>query len=153
SAAHGVSRLRAQYADSLWILLAIAGAVLLIASANLANLMFARATARHREIAIRLAIGASRGRVVCQFLAESALLAAIGAALGAAIAGSLGRALIAFVGTDDATVVLDLNLTWRVFAFTGATAAACALLFGFAPAVRSTRVAAGDALTPGSRGL
>src|SRR4030095_14522966 len=96
----------------------VPGAVRLIASANLANLMLARATARHREIAIRLAIGASRGRVVRQFLAESALLAAIGAALGAAIAGSLGRALIAFVGTDDATVVLDLNLNWRVVAFT-----------------------------------
>src|SRR5262249_30493451 len=127
--------------------------VLLIAAANLANLLLARATARHREIAIRLAIGASRGQIVRQFLAESALLAAIGAALGAAIAGSLGRALIAFVGTDNSTVVLDLSLNWRVFAFTAATAAACAILFGLAPAIRSTRVAAGEALTPSSRGL
>src|SRR5262249_40258229 len=145
--------LRDQYADLLWILLAIAGAVLLIASANLANLMLARAIARHREIAIRLAIGASRGQIVRQFLAESALLAATGAVLGAAIAGSLGRALIAFAGTDDATVVLDLNLNGRVFAFTAATAAACAILFGLPPAVRFTRAAAGEALTPGSRGL
>jgi putative ABC transport system permease protein len=153
SARHGVSQLRDQYADSLWILLAIAGAVLLIASANLANLMLARATARQREIAIRLAIGASRGRVVRQLLVESMLLAAIGAFLGAAIAGSLGRALIAYLGTDDSTVVLPLNLNWRVFAFTAATAAACAILFGLAPAVRSTRVAAGEALNPGGRGL
>jgi len=151
-AGRGVSLLRDQYGDSLWILLAIAGAVLLIASANLANLMLARASARQREIAIRLAIGASRGRVVRQLLAESLLLAAVGASVGAAIAGSLGQALVAFLGTDRSTIVLRLDLNWRVFAFTAVTAAVCAVLFGLAPAVRSTRVAAGEALKSGGRG-
>jgi putative ABC transport system permease protein len=150
---HGVSALREQYADSLWILLAIAGAVLLIASANLANLMLARASARQREIAIRLAIGASRARVVRQLLAESLLLAVIGAAAGAAIAGTLGRALIAFLGTDTSTVALHLDFNARVFAFTALTAALCAVLFGLAPAVRSARVSAGEALKTGGRGV
>jgi putative ABC transport system permease protein len=150
---HGVSQLREEYADSLWILLAIAGIVLVIASANLANLLLARASARQREIAVRLAIGASRGRVVRQFLAESALLAVIGASLGAAIAGTLGQGLIAFLGTDRAAVVLHLDFNWRVFGFTAATAGLCAMLFGLAPAVRATRVPAGDALRTGGRGM
>jgi putative ABC transport system permease protein len=151
-AGHGVSLLRDQYGDSLWILLAIAGAVLLIASANLANLMLARASARQREIAIRLAIGASRSRVARQLLAESLLLAGVGASFGAAIAGTLGQALVAFLGTDRSTIVLRLELNWRVFAFTTVTAAVCAVLFGLAPALRSTRVAAGEALKAEGRG-
>src|SRR5262245_28804144 len=145
-AERGVSLLREQYADSLVILLAIASVVLLIASANLANLMLARASARQREIAVRLAIGASRGRVVRQWLAESALLAAIGGAFGAALAGTLGQALLAVLGTDRSAVVLSLRFDWRVFGFTALMATVCAMLFGLAPAVRATRVAAGDAL-------
>jgi len=152
-AGHGVSQLREQFADSLLILLAIAGIVLLIASANLANLMLARASARQREIAVRLAIGASRGRVVRQLLAESALLAAIGASLGAAIAGTLGQALIAFLATDRSLVVLHLTFNWRVFGFTAATAALCAMLFGLAPAVRATGVGAVEALRGNGRGM
>jgi predicted permease len=102
---------------------------------------------------VRLAIGASRGRVVRQLLAESALLAAIGASLGAAIAGTLGQALIAFLGTDRSLVVLNLAFNWRAFGFTAATAALCAMLFGLAPAVRATRVAAGEALRTNGRGM
>jgi len=149
----GVSMLREDYGDSLWMLLAIAGVVLLIASANLANLLMARASARRREIAVRLAIGASRARVVRQLLAESALLAAIGASLGAAVAGSLGGALATFIGNDASPVVLSLDLNWRVLAFIAVTSALCTALFGLAPAVRSTRVVAGEALHRGGRGL
>src|SRR4051812_3941086 len=148
----GVSSLRRDYESPLWLMLATTGLVLLIACANLANLMLARATAREREIAVRLAIGASRGRVVRQLLAESVLIAAIGAALGAVIAQSLSRFLVEFLTTDNNRVFVALSLDWRVFAFTAGLAGATCLLFGLMPALRATGVAPGAAMKAGSRG-
>jgi putative ABC transport system permease protein len=149
----GVSSLRRQYEAPLWLLLGIAGTVLLIACANLANLMLARGSAREREMAIRLAMGASRRRVVRQLLAESAMLAALGAAAGVALAGGLSRALIAFLGTATEPVVLPVALDWRVLAFTSGLAAATCLAFGLAPALRATRTSPGATIKASGRGL
>ena len=148
----GVSQLRRQYESPLWLLLATTGLVLLIACANLANLMLARATAREREIAVRLAIGASRGRIVRQLLAESLLIAAIGAAAGAALAQSLSRFLVDFLTTSNNQIFVALALDWRIFAFTAALAVLTCLIFGLVPAIRATGAAPGAAMKAGSRG-
>jgi putative ABC transport system permease protein len=145
----GVSNLRRSYETPLWLLLATAGLVLLIACANLTNLMLARATAREREIAVRLAIGASRLRIVRQFVAESLLLATCGAGLGIVLAQTLSQFLVSFLG--DA-VVVDLAAGWRVLGFTTALAVAACLLFGLTPAMRATRAAPGSVLKSSSRG-
>ena len=152
-AAAGVSQLRENYERSLWLLLAIAGLVLLIACANLANLLLARASAREREIAVRQALGASRGRLVRQLLVESLLLAIVGAGLGALLAQSLSRLLVSFLSTDGDTVFLELSPDWRVLGFAVGLAMLTCVLFGLAPAMRATRVELGAVMKAGGRGL
>jgi putative ABC transport system permease protein len=147
----GVSNLRSQFENPLWILLAIAGLVLLIACANLANLLLARAGAREREIAVRLAIGASRGRLIRQLLAESLLLAFVGAVAGALLAQWLSRYMLALLTTDKNPLFIDLNVDWRVFGFITLLAAATCLLFGLLPALRATKIGTGAALKGSSR--
>ncbi|HET6891922.1 MAG TPA: ABC transporter permease, partial [Pyrinomonadaceae bacterium] len=139
SSGTGTSQLREKYEQSLWLLLAIAGLVLLIACANLANLLLARASAREREIAVRQALGASRGRLIRQLLLEGLLLASLGAALGAGLAYVLSRSLVAFLNTTADPVFLDLTPDWRVFCFTAGLAVLTCLLFGLTPAIRITR--------------
>jgi putative ABC transport system permease protein len=151
-ASAGISSLRTQYDASLLLLLGITALVLLIACANLANLMLARATAREREIAVRLAIGASRPRVIRQLLAESIVLAVAGTAAGALLARWLSRLLVTFITTDRTPVFLDFSLDWRMFAFTAALAVTACLLFGLAPAIRATRTAPAEAMKAGGRG-
>ena len=148
----GISQLRRQYESPLWLLLATTGLVLLIACANLANLMLARATARERELAVRLAIGASRGRIVRQLLAESLLIAAIGAVAGAVLAQWLTGVMIGLLTTDNNRIFVALTLDWRVFAFTAALGVLTCLIFGLAPAIRATGTAPGAAMKAGSRG-
>ena len=149
----GVSLLRQQYERPLWLLLATAGLVLLIACANLANLLLARAAAREQEIAVRLAIGASRGRIVCQLLAESLLIATAGAALGAALAMLLSRGLIAYISSSDNPLFVDLTLDWRMLGFTAALAVLTCLLFGLMPALRATGLAPGSAMRASGRSV
>ena len=148
----GVSDLRESYAQPLWLLLALAGLVLLIASANLANLMLARASVREKEMAMRMAVGAGRGRLIRQLLVESLLLAGIGAALGALLARDLSRVLVASMSTEQAPLFVALRTDWRVLGFTSALAIFTCVLFGLAPALRATSVSPGLALKEGGRG-
>ena len=151
-ASTGVSSLRGTYATPLWILLGVTGLVLLVACANLANLMLARATAREREIAVRLAIGASRRRIVRQMLSESLLIALIGAAGGLVLAAWSSRALVAFLSTQGNAFFVDLALDWRIFGFAAGLAIAACLLFGLAPALRATGTSPGATMKTAGRG-
>jgi putative ABC transport system permease protein len=148
----GVSNLRDAYESPLWLLLATTALVLLVACANLANLMLARATAREREIAVRLALGASRLRIVRQLVAESVLMAVAGAGAGALLAQWLSRSLVAFLTTTDQRVLVEVAVDWRVFSFIGLLAAATSLIFGVMPAIRATATSPGAAMKAGSRG-
>jgi predicted permease len=153
SGARGVSRLREEYDRSLWLLLGLTALVLLIACANLSNLMLARAGARAREFSVRLALGAGRGRLIRQTLTEGLVLAVVGAAFAFALASVFSRAILRFLETDGNPLSLDLTLDWRVFGFTaGVTCITCVLL-SVAPAIRAARGQAADALKAGARGL
>src|SRR5262249_40382211 len=129
-AANGIGRLRKSYETPLWLLLGITGLVLLIASVNIANLMLARASAREREIAVRVAMGASRSRLISQMSAESLLLASGGALAAIGLAPLLSRALVGLLATENETVLLDLSLDWRVLMFTAGVAILTCLGFG-----------------------
>jgi len=148
----GISNLRQKFEESLWLLLGIAGLVLTIACANLANLMLARGSAREREIAVRMALGASRGRLVRQLLAESFLIALTGAGLGILLAQNLSSAMVAFVGTARNQWFVNLQMDWRVLGFTLGLAVLTCLVFGLTPALRATRTGPGESLKSGARG-
>ncbi len=149
----GVSELRTEYSDPLQLLLATTGLVLLIACSNLANLTLARATAREHEIAVRLAIGASRGQLVRQLMAESVLLALAGGAGGLLLAGELGRLMLALLGTSGNSLFLDVQPDRSVFIFAAGIAALTCILFGLIPALRATRKAPADVMKTGGRSL
>ena len=149
----GVSALRNAYNSSLQLLLAITGLVLLIACANLANLMLARASARQREMAIRMALGASRRRLLRQLLLESSLLALSGAALGVALSQPLSRLLVASLSTSQGSINLNIVTDWRVLLFAAAVAILTCIVFGTLPAMRGTRVDPITSLKPGERGI
>lgn len=150
-AATGVSNLRRDYATPIWVLLGATGLVLLITCANLANLMLARASAREREIAVRLAIGASRRRIVRQLLSESLLVAVLGAGGGLLLSRWLSQALVTFLSTGGNRLFVDLTPDWRVFAFVVGIGGLACLLFGLSPALTATRTDPARAMQ-GSRG-
>ncbi len=151
-ASAGMSTLRG-FANPLYVLMGVVGLVLAIACANVANLMLARATARQKELGIRLALGAGRGRIVRQFLTESMILA---------IAGGIGGTLLAMTGIDllvglvqrePGSVLLDVRPDWRVLLFTIGVCLATGVVFGLAPAWRSTRMNVAGTLKEAGRGL
>jgi predicted permease len=135
----GFSPLRLSVRDPLKVLMGLVAIVLLIACANMANLLTARASARAREVGVRLAIGASRARLVRQFLTESLILSAAGALGGFLFSIWSTRVLLSILSTADNPVRLDLHADWRVLLFSSAAAIAAGLLFGTAPALRATR--------------
>ncbi|MGB7282650.1 MAG: ABC transporter permease [Candidatus Acidiferrum sp.] len=152
SASTGFSGLREDSETSLWLLLGISGLVLLIACANLANLMLARAGARERQITIRRALGATRWRMIRDLLSESLLLAAAGAICGLFLAFAVSRLLVAFISTSENQIFLNLGMDWRVLAFTTGLAVLTTVSFGLAPALRATRAEPASLLQSGSRG-
>jgi predicted permease len=147
----GVSELRSTYENPLWLMLGLAALVLLIASANLANLMLARASAREREIGMRMAVGATRGRLIRQLLAESLLLGLSGAFFGALLTNGLTQLLVASISTSNEPLFVDLAMDWRMLGFTTAITLLTCALFGLTPALRATQVAPGTVLKYGGR--
>jgi predicted permease len=135
---------------SLIVLLGASAAVLLIACVNLANLLLSRGAVRRREVAVRAALGATRGRLISQFLTESLVLAAIGAIAGIALAIPFMRFLDTLV--PDTMAAVQLALDWRVLAFSTAIAIAAGLTFGLVPALGLSRVALQEGLRDGGRG-
>jgi putative ABC transport system permease protein len=151
--AAGVSILRETYSDPLRFLLGLAGLVLLITCANLASLMLARTTARERDMAVRLAIGATRCRLIRLVLGESLLLSIIGAMAGAALAQALSRGLVAYLNTPVDSISLDFKLDWRLFAFLLGISFLTSLLFGLAAALRASHTSPGAAMKAGSHSM
>ena len=149
----GVSDLRQQFEQPLWLLMATTGLVLLIACANLANLLLARATVRAPEIAIRMAIGASRWRLVRQLLAESLLIATAGATLGGALALLLSDALIRFISSANNPIFLDARVDWRFLLITGTLGVLTCVAFGLLPALRATYLSPALAMRSGGRSV
>lgn len=145
----GLSPVRDRFSTPLLLLMGAVGLVLLIACANIANLLVARSASRQREIAVRLSIGAGRLRLIRQMLTESILLSVVGGAAGIALAGAALRLLLAMVSGGSETLPLDVGLDARVLTFTTLLTVATGILFGLAPALRATRVELSSSLKEG----
>jgi putative ABC transport system permease protein len=145
SSADGINPFRYDYAKSLLILMGIVGLVLILACVNLSGLLFARAAARQREVSIRLAIGAGRGRLVRQLLTESLLLTAIGGTLGLVLASWFSERLVALF-VNGRSVTVSAAPDWRVFAFTAVVALLACVVAGLAPALHAVRFSVNPSL-------
>jgi putative ABC transport system permease protein len=144
--ATGISDLRRTLSKPLGIVMGIVGLILMIACANVANLMLARGTSRRTELSIRLAVGAARSRLVAQLLAESLILVLLGAVLGFLLSHWGSRFLVDILSNQSDPTYLDVNPDSRVLGFTALISALTLVLFGLAPALRSTRLDPSPAL-------
>jgi len=151
-ASTGAFQSREDFAQQLFILLSMSAVVLLIACANIANLLLARATARYKEVGVRLSIGASRVRVIRQFLTESLLLSLLGGIAGLFVAMGAARLLIIQLTQTSQNFSLSTDLDWRVLGFTLGMTLLTGLIFGLAPAIRGTRVNINESLRESGRG-
>ncbi len=152
-AATGASNIRQQFVEPLFVIFAAVGAVLLICCANLTNLLLARANSRRREITVRLALGANKGRVIRQLLTESLILSLFGAIGGLLLASGGARLLLRMASTPTDPIQIDPALDLRVLLFTAAVAVLTTLIFGLVPAIRAARADINSTLREGSRGL
>jgi putative ABC transport system permease protein len=152
-AATGQSRLRSRFETPLSVMVVAVGLVLLVACANIASLLMARAVARRRELTVRLALGGSRWRIARLLFVESLLLTATGAALGTVFASWSSAILVQQLDTWQNIVSLDLALDWRVLAFTTLLACLSAVVAGVAPVLGLKSMVPGDALKDAGRGL
>jgi predicted permease len=143
---------RENFAQQLLVLQAASAVVLLIACINVANLLLARATARYKEVGVRLSIGASRGRLVRQFLTESLVLSLLGGVAGSLVAWGASRALVPLLAAQRQALSLTPGLDWSVLVFTAGVSFLTGILFGLVPAIRGTRVNVNDSLRDSGRG-
>jgi macrolide transport system ATP-binding/permease protein len=137
--AAGLGSLRRRFSKPLYVLMTMAGLILAVACANVANLLLARAAARRREMAVRISLGAGRFRVVRQLLTESVMLAALGGAFGVLFAVWGMRSLAFLLSNGQPNFTLHAEINWHVLGMTAALSVICGLLFGLAPAIQSTR--------------
>jgi predicted permease len=153
NARHGLSTLRGQYQRPLGILMGLVGLLLLLACANVANLLLARAAGRQRELAVRVALGAGRGRLVRQLLTETLLLAAVGGAAGLLLAQWGDRLLLRMVSSGPTPIPLDVHPDLVVLSFSIGVTLLTGVLFGLAPALRATRLDLNQVLRGAARNI
>jgi predicted permease len=140
SGGQGLATLRARFSKPLWIVMAVVALLLIVTCANIANLLLARGNSRQREIAVRLAIGAGRARLIRQLIAESILLGLGGGALGLVLAFWAGRSLLLLMSHSRSPILLNVHPDVTVLIFTLSISLLTALLFGMVPALRAARV-------------